>query len=173
MNNFTPATGFLNRFSFQGVIRLAVKIDFIAGLLLKALEITGTKDFRGVQTRVGEVIAWRNMFYALADSMALDPDPGPNGTVLPKLECAMAYRVFMSTGYARIKEIIEQDVASGLIYLNSGAYDFKTPGIRPYLDKYLRGSDGVQAVDRVKLMKLLWDAIGTEFGGRHELCERN
>jgi 4-hydroxyphenylacetate 3-monooxygenase len=28
-------------------------------------------------------------------------------------------------------------------------------------------------VDRVKLMKLMWDAIGTEFGGRHELYERN
>ena len=28
-------------------------------------------------------------------------------------------------------------------------------------------------MDRVKLMKLLWDAIGTEFGGRHELYERN
>jgi 4-hydroxyphenylacetate 3-monooxygenase len=25
----------------------------------------------------------------------------------------------------------------------------------------------------VKLMKLMWDAIGTEFGGRHELYERN
>ncbi|GAA2203271.1 4-hydroxyphenylacetate 3-hydroxylase family protein [Sinomonas flava] len=173
MNNFTPATGFLNRFSFQGVIRLAVKLDFIAGLLLKALEITGTKDFWGVQTRAGEVIAWRNMFYALADGMALNPDPGPNGTVLPKVDYAMAYRVFMSTGYPRIKEIIEQDVASGLIYLNSSALDFKTPEIRPYLDKYIRGSEGVTAVDRVKLMKLLWDAIGTEFGGRHELYERN
>jgi 4-hydroxyphenylacetate 3-monooxygenase len=31
----------------------------------------------------------------------------------------------------------------------------------------------VTAVERVKLMKLLWDAIGTEFGGRHELYERN
>jgi aromatic ring hydroxylase len=26
---------------------------------------------------------------------------------------------------------------------------------------------------RVKLMKLMWDAIGSEFGGRHELYERN
>ena len=25
----------------------------------------------------------------------------------------------------------------------------------------------------MKLMKLLWDAIGSEFGGRHELYERN
>ena len=93
--------------------------------------------------------------------------------MLPKLDYGLAYRMFMSIGYPRIKEIIEQDVASGLIYLNSSALDFKTPEIRPYLDKYIRGSEGVEAVDRVKLMKLLWDSIGTEFGGRHELYERN
>ena len=29
------------------------------------------------------------------------------------------------------------------------------------------------AVDRVKLLKLLWDALGTEFGSRHELYELN
>lgn len=29
------------------------------------------------------------------------------------------------------------------------------------------------AVDRVKVMKALWDSIGSEFGGRHELYERN
>jgi 4-hydroxyphenylacetate 3-monooxygenase len=173
INNFFPQTGFINRFTFQGVIRLATKLDFIAGLLMKALEIAGTQDFRGVQTRVGEVLGWRNMFYALIDGMTLNPDAGPNGTVLPKLDYGLSYRMFMAIGYPRIKEIIEQDVASGLIYLNSSALDFKTPEIRPYLDKYVRGSDGVEAVDRVKLMKLLWDSIGTEFGGRHELYERN
>ena len=26
---------------------------------------------------------------------------------------------------------------------------------------------------RIKLFKLLWDALGSEFGGRHELYERN
>ena len=173
INNFFPQTGFINRFTFQGVIRLATKLDFIAGLLMKALEVAGTQDFRGVQTRVGEVLGWRNMFYALIDGMTLNPDAGPNGTVLPKLDYGLSYRMFMSIGYPRIKEIIQQDVASGLIYLNSSALDFKTPEIRPYLDKYVRGSDGVEAVDRVKLMKLLWDSIGTEFGGRHELYERN
>ena len=45
--------------------------------------------------------------------------------------------------------------------------------MRPYLDKYVRGSNGYDAVDRVKLMKLIWDAVGTEFGSRHELYERN
>jgi 4-hydroxyphenylacetate 3-monooxygenase len=39
--------------------------------------------------------------------------------------------------------------------------------------KYLRGSNGYDAEHRIKLLKLLWDAIGTELGGRHELYERN
>ena len=51
--------------------------------------------------------------------------------------------------------------------------DFKNPEIRPYLDQYVRGSKGIPAVDRVKIMKILWDAIGTEFGARHELYEIN
>lgn len=173
INGFMPKTGFINRFTFQGCIRLAVKLDFIAGLLLKALEIAGTSDFRGVQARAGEVIGWRNLFWALTDAMMLNPDKGADDSLLPNLEYGMAYRMFMATGYPRIKEIIEQDVASGLIYLPSGALDFKNAEIRPYLDKYVRGSNGVTAVDRVKLMKLLWDSIGTEFGGRHELYERN
>ena len=51
--------------------------------------------------------------------------------------------------------------------------DFKVPELRPYLDQFVRGSNGYDAVDRVKLMKLVWDATGTEFGGRHLLYERN
>ena len=64
-------------------------------------------------------------------------------------------------------------MTSGLIYLNSSARDFHNPALRPYLDKYLRGSSGYDAEHRVKLLKLLWDAIGTEFGSRHELYEIN
>jgi 4-hydroxyphenylacetate 3-monooxygenase len=75
--------------------------------------------------------------------------------------------------YPRVKEIIEQIISSGLIYLNSHASDFRNPEIRAILDKYLRGSSGQDAEQRVKIMKLLWDSIGTEFGGRHELYERN
>jgi 4-hydroxyphenylacetate 3-monooxygenase len=173
INGFFPVSGFIPRFTLHGCTRLAVKLDFIAGLLLKALEATGSKDFRGVQTRVGEVIGWRNVFWALTDAMVHNPDEWVGGTLLPKLDYGLTYRMFMIQGYPRVKEIIESDVASGLIYLNSHSIDFKTPEVRPYLDKYVRGSNGVEAVDRVKLMKALWDSIGTEFGGRHELYERN
>ncbi|TME59632.1 MAG: Pyoverdin chromophore biosynthetic protein pvcC, partial [Chloroflexi bacterium] len=172
-NNFFPQTGFLPRALLQGCTRLSVKLEFIAGLMLKAVEATGTKDYRGVQTRVGEVISYRNLFWSLSEAMARNATPWTNGAVLPNMEAASAYQVFGSTFYPVIKNLIEQTLASGLIYLNSSAVDFKNPELRSYLEKYVRGSNGYNSEDRVKLMKLLWDAIGSEFGSRHELYEIN
>lgn len=172
-NMFTGYSGFNERATFHGCTRMAVKLEFIAGLLAKALDITGTSDFRGVQTRLGEVLAWRNLFWGLSDAAARNPMPWRDGAVLPNSNYGMAYRWFSQIGYARVREIVLQDVASGLIYLNSSTEDFQNDEIRPYIDKYLRGSHGVEAEDRAKVMKLLWDAVGTEFGGRHELYERN
>jgi 4-hydroxyphenylacetate 3-monooxygenase len=172
-NNFFAESGFLNRFTFHGVTRLAVKLDFVSGLLLKAVKMNGTDQFRGVQVNVGEVIAWKNMFWALSDAMALNPDEGRNGTVLPNLNYGLAYRMFMSEGWPKVKEIIENVVAGSLIAQPSSAKDFKNPELRPYLDKLYRGSYGVKAEEKIKLIKLLWDVIGTEYGGRHELYERN
>ncbi|EFE72447.1 4-hydroxyphenylacetate 3-hydroxylase [Streptomyces viridosporus ATCC 14672] len=170
---FTARSGFPERFTFHGCTRLAVKLEFLAGLLAKALETTGTSEFRGVQSRLGEVLAWRNLFWGLSDAAARNPVPWKNGALLPNPQYGMAYRWFMQVGYPRVREIIQQDVASGLIYVNSSADDFANPRIRPYLDTYVRGSGGTDAEGRIKLMKLLWDAVGTEFGGRHELYERN
>jgi 4-hydroxyphenylacetate 3-monooxygenase len=172
-NNFFPRTGFLPRFVVHGCTRLAVKLDFIAGLLLKAVEAAGTKDYRGVQANVGEVIAWRNLFWALSDAMVRNPKPWIGDYLLPNMEPGNAYAIIATIAYSKIKYIIEQTVASGLIYLNSHARDFKNPEIRPYLDRYLRGSNGYKAEERVKLLKLLWDCLATEFGGRHELYEIN
>lgn len=173
VNTFFPRSGFTERFTFHGCTRFVVKLEFIAGLLTKALESTGAKDFRGVQARLGEVIAWRNLFYAITEAMVHAPVPWVGDYVNPDVRHGLAYRVFAPLAYPRIKEIIETDVASALIYMNSNAVDFKVPELRPYLDKYLRGSNGYDAEAKMKVMKALWDAIGSEFGGRHELYERN
>src|SRR5271167_485274 len=172
-NNFFPRTGFLPRFVVHGCTRLAVKLDFICGLLLKAVEASGTKDYRGVQANVGEVIAWRNLFWGLSDAMVRDPKPWIDDYVLPNMDPGNAYQILATMAYTKVKYLIEQTVASGLIYRNSHARDFQNPEMRPYLDRYLRGSNGYKAEERVKLMKLLWDTIATEFGGRHELYEIN
>ncbi|WP_246754909.1 4-hydroxyphenylacetate 3-hydroxylase N-terminal domain-containing protein [Rhizobium lusitanum] len=175
INAFFPASGFVPRFTLHGCTRLAVKLDFISGLFSMALEATGSRSFRGPQTAVGEVLGWRNLFWGMSDAMVKSPTAwsGTDGYLLPNMNYGLATRIFAPMAYGRIKELIERHVASGLIYLPSSALDFASDEVRPYLDRFVRGSNGMVAVDRVKLLKLLWDAIGSEFGGRHELYETN
>jgi 4-hydroxyphenylacetate 3-monooxygenase len=173
MKQFYPRSGFVNGFTMQGCTRLAVKLDFIAGLLMKAARATGAEAFRGVQTQIGEVIGWRNLFWALSDAMAHNPDPWVGGALLPNLRASVAYRLFATEAYPAVRSIVEKVIASGLIYLPSHARDFKNPDIDKYLQRYVRGSSGIDYKQRIKVMKLLWDAIGSEFGARHELYEMN
>ena len=142
-------------------------------MLWKAARATGVESFRGVQAQIGEVIAWRNLFWELTDAMALNPEPWVNGAVLPNARGSATYRLFMTEAYPAVRNIVEKVVASGLIYLPSHALDFKNPDVDKYLARYVRGSNGIDYKERIRIMKLLWDAIGTEFGARHELYEMN
>jgi len=126
-----------------------------------------------VQAQIGEVVGWRNLFWSLTDAMAYNPEPWVNGHMLPNSRASSTYRLFMTEAYPAVRNIIEKVVASGLIYLPSNALDFKNPDIDKYLAKYVRGSNDIDYKDRIKTMKLLWDAIGSEFGARHELYEMN
>jgi 4-hydroxyphenylacetate 3-monooxygenase len=173
LKTFFPQSGFLAGYQFQGCTRLSVKLDFLVGVIVKALRAAGSDEFRGNQALLGEIIAWRNLFWALTDAMAMNPMPWVDGAVLPNQQSGSSYRVFAGDAYARVKEIVEKIVASALIYLPSSARDLKNPAIDKYLARYVRGSYGIGHKERIKVMKLLWDAIGSEFGGRHELYERN
>ncbi|OCA53699.1 4-hydroxyphenylacetate 3-monooxygenase, oxygenase component [Photorhabdus namnaonensis] len=171
--NWAIQAGFTSLFPLQACIRLAVKLDFITALLQRSLECTGVIEFRGVQANLGEVVAWRNLFWSLSDAMWAEAKPWKGGAYMPDTQAIQTYRVMAPMAYTKIKNIIESNVTSGLIYLPSSVRDMNNPEIDKYLARYVRGSNGIDHVERIKILKLMWDAIGSEFGGRHELYEIN
>ncbi len=121
----------MHRFPFQGGTRFAVKLDFIAGLMMKALDITGASQFRGVQARLGEVLTYRNLFWALTEAMARDPMPWVDGYVLPNLWAGLTYRVLAPEVYPKIKDIIERDLASASSTSRATPRTSRTPRSAP------------------------------------------
>jgi len=169
---FYAQSGFLPRFNLQAGTRLGVKLDLMCGLFQRGIASNGTDAFRGVQVAFGDVIGWRNLIWALTTAMCLDPMPGPGNSVVPKLETAATLRLFGTVGWPAVKEIFENYLGGSPLVVPSSRDDLLNPELRPLIDRYYRGSDS-SAEERIKLFKLVWDAIGTEFGGRHELYERN
>ena len=58
---FYASSGFMPRYTLQSGTRLAVKLDFLCGLLARGLQANGTDGFRGVQAKLGELVGWRNL----------------------------------------------------------------------------------------------------------------
>src|SRR5213594_4781125 len=171
-NSFFLESGFFNRYNLQGGTRLAVKLDLMTGLLARGLAINGTDGFRGVQAALGDVIAWRTLMWAMTTALASDPQLGPGGSVVPRIEYAATMRIFATSAWPAVKNIFENVLGGAPLVAPSGREDLANPELRPLIDRYYRGT-GATAQERIKLFKLVWDAIGTEFGGRHELYERN
>lgn len=169
---FYAESGFFNRFNLQSAIRLAIKMEFAAGLLLEGTAASGTADFRGVQAAIGEVIATAETLWAMTTAMVSDPEPGIGGTVVPKLQTAAATRLFATNAWTRVRDLFESALAGAPIYTVSGPADLAASELRPTIDQYFRGT-GLDAQERLKLFRVIWDAMYSEFAGRHALYERN
>jgi 4-hydroxyphenylacetate 3-monooxygenase len=169
---FYAGSGFFNRFNLQANVRLSVKLEFCIGLMLKGTSATGTGEFRGVQAAIGELITMRDTLWSLSTAMIYEPEEGIGGTVLPGLHTAAANRVYQTNVWNRVREIFEVVMAGAPSYTISSVADLHQPELRPLIDQYYRGT-GLEAIERVKLFKLVWDALYSEFAGRHGLYERN
>lgn len=171
-NAFYRASGFFSRYNLQAGTRLGVKLDFMSGLFAKGIAANGTDDFRGVQVALGEMIGWRNLIWALTTTLCVDPQPGPGDSVIPKTEHAATLRLFSHQCWAAMHRLFATYLGGSPLVAPSSYQDLLNDDLRPLIEKYYRGSDST-AEQRVKLFKLIWDAIGTEFGARHALYELN
>ena len=71
-----------------------------------------------------------------------------------------------------MQDIVGQVLGGSPLAIPSSYRDMQSDELRPLIDRYYRGSIG-SAHDRIKLFKVLWDAVGSEFGSRHTLYEQN
>jgi aromatic ring hydroxylase len=125
-----------------------------------------------VQTQLGELVGWRNLIWALTSALCHDTQPGPGDSVVPALEYAVLIRQFGSQAFVRARKIFTEQLGGAPLVVPSSVRDLMSDDLRPVLDRYYRGSTG-DAHDRIKLFKLIWDAMGSEFGGRHAWYEVN
>ncbi|MEM7129196.1 MAG: 4-hydroxyphenylacetate 3-hydroxylase N-terminal domain-containing protein [Chloroflexota bacterium] len=169
---FYATSGFFNRFNLQSAVRLATKLEFCIGLLMKGTDASGTSSFRGVQAAIGELISMRELIWSLTTAMVYEPEEGIGGTVVPRIQTAAASRVYTTRSWHRVREIFESVLAGAPIYTVSSHIDMQTPELQGIIDQYYQGTD-MAGPERVKLFKLIWDALYSEFAGRHALYERN
>lgn len=174
----------------QAVVRGATKLQLYTGIAIKAAEAVGRMHQPRYQEVVGELVGYCEMAEAMIEATARqvydnlrgNPEPELPAPVAAHLERALckplprgmagfaAIRFLYPLALERAREAIHLLGSSGLVMTPTEA-DFDNPAIAGVLDQYLVGR-GAPARERVRVMKLAWDAIATEFGGRQALYEQ-
>jgi 4-hydroxyphenylacetate 3-monooxygenase len=154
----------------QAQIRYAVKMQFIAGLARKISEMNGNAKNPAVQGMIGEIAAHAALVQGLVLAQEEHASLDAQGVCRPGIAELYTNMLFQSQFYPLVLDKMRDLCGGGLIQLPSSVDDFADPQIAADLERYVVGTD-TSSIERTKLMKLAWDAIGSEFAGRHASYE--
>src|SRR5580693_2532809 len=162
----TPGHAYQN---YQAQIRLSVKIAFLAGLARRLTEAIGTTNIPSVSEQLGYMAAQASMVEAMLSGMEA------SGTKAG--EYWVPNKHFMYSAQVLTQDLSPQfinairDLSGGaLIMLPSSIKDFNDPLVNKIIQTTQRAAN-LEPEDKVKFLKACWDAVGSEFGSRHQQYE--
>ena len=153
----------------QVLVKEIAKLEFTLGVAHELTEAIGIGGFAHIQEKVAEIIDTLETVRAYLRAAEADAAPWNGEGIWLAAEPLTAMRHWFPDAYARVASIMQQLAAAGLMLTPTEA-DMNGP-LRPEIDRYYQGVN-VGAYDRVRLFRIVWDLIGTQFGSRSSLYER-
>jgi 4-hydroxyphenylacetate 3-monooxygenase len=125
----------------------------------------GTTNFPAVRDTLGRLAGQAAMITSMVYGMeAAGQMRGPY--FLPDRHLLYAAQVQAQELYPQIIHTIRELAGGALLMLPSSVRDFADPDLARII-KSTQISPAMSGMDRVKLLKLAWDAVGSEFASRH------
>jgi 4-hydroxyphenylacetate 3-monooxygenase len=154
----------------QAQVRFAVKLRFLAGLAWRIAHMNGIHTLPPVQGTLGEIAGYAALVEGLVRAQEQHCEIDHNGVARPGRAELYANMMLQSEILPKVTQLLRELCGGGLIQLPSSARDLVSPHTAPDLWRYVQ-SPGHDTEQRVKLLKLAWDAVGSEFAGRHQQYE--
>jgi 4-hydroxyphenylacetate 3-monooxygenase len=154
----------------QAQVRLVTKTKFLAGLALRIARANGVERLPPVQTQLGELAA----LAAVVEGMVLASESAAvedaRGHVLPHRRFLYGAMGLQAQLYPRMVHLVRELAGGGLLQVPSSVHEFTNAETAVDIRRFIQ-SPGLKAEDRVKLFKLAWEMVGSEFAGRHQQYE--
>lgn len=156
--------------NWQAQTRLNTKLQFIGAVARKVTQVNGTDKIPGVQEKLGELAATISSVESSLLAAEYSAAPDEQGYLIPGKRALYGAMGLQSETYPKVIEILRDLVGGGVLQMPSGVNDMLSPVTAPDVERYI-ASPGVPSEERIKIFRLAWDIIGTEFAGRHQQYE--
>jgi 4-hydroxyphenylacetate 3-monooxygenase len=155
----------------QSQIRFVTKLRFLIGLAQRVTTMNGSAVQPAVQGKIGELAMYAATYEGLLDAQIETAKPNRHGVYVPNPQPHYAAMNLQSWIYPLMLDIIRELSGGGMIQLPASVSDLMHPEIGIDVRRYIQSPD-FPAEARVRLLKLCWDAIGSEFASRHHQYEK-
>lgn len=154
----------------QAQVRLVTKLKFLLGVARKVTQVNGIDRFPQVQERLGELASMASLTEAAVLAAEYSASIDDDGVCRPNPRFLYGAMGQQAEIYPQVLHIIRELVGGGVLQVPSSVQELINPATRADLDRYVQ-SPGASSEERIKLFKLAWDVIGSEFAGRHHQYE--
>ncbi|MEX0445031.1 4-hydroxyphenylacetate 3-hydroxylase family protein [Xenorhabdus sp. SGI246] len=153
----------------QSLARYAVKLHFLAGLAQAMAETNDVCEYPAVKESLAQLACYAMNIEGLFKSVLHCPKIH-NGFCLPDKTMLYTYRVISQSMYPNVLETIRKLAGGSVLMLPSSAADLEDDEILSVIEK-TQYSSIASPIEKVRLMKLVWDAVGSECASRHHQYE--
>lgn len=154
----------------ENIVRLISKLEFVVAIGNELANSIGITGFAHVQEKLAELFSQLETIQALLLSAEHRSTLHPSGVWIPEIQPILTAKNLGNHYYPRALDLLQQLSGGGMLQVPSRLSELRGP-LGPQLQKYYRGADR-NAEERVKLLKLAWELVGSPLGARHELYER-
>jgi 4-hydroxyphenylacetate 3-monooxygenase len=157
--------------NLQAQVRYAEKLRFMLGLAKRMNEMTGHDVNPAVQIQMGELAALATIVENMVLAQETIAEIDEEGVLWPSRTALYSVMALQSEINPRMIDTIREIAGAAMISLPSSDKDLDNPDISEDIER-LFATKTVVARDKIALMKLAWDFIGSEFGNRSQQYEK-
>ncbi len=164
----TPAHFMSNH---QSNIRFAAKLRLLIGLASKIARSNGAREVPAVREVLGELASMEAAYSGLVDGQLHAFEAAANGYVHVNKRYMYAAINYAVENYSKICDQIRTLMGGGVFQMPASIDVVEDASLREIFETYWSTGDET-AVERMKLFRLAWDMLGSEFAMRHDQYEK-
>jgi 4-hydroxyphenylacetate 3-monooxygenase len=154
----------------QSHIRSWTKLQFLVGLVKRCMDLSGRSASTDIVAQLGDLATRVSLVEGMILAAEAAAEPDDFGVMRPKDALLYASQVFQQGMYPALLNQIRGLMGGSLVQLPATAGELRAAGSAADIERYVRWPKA-SGRERVKLLKLLWDVLGSEFASRHLLYE--
>jgi 4-hydroxybutyryl-CoA dehydratase/vinylacetyl-CoA-Delta-isomerase len=149
---------------FTGISYKYPFAEMMIGVSALVADYNGVPRASHIQDRITDLVVYAQSIKTFGQAAARECVMTENGVAYPNpLLCNIGKYLFASGYHTAMKAV--QEIGGGLPATGPSEADCKNPATRELIERYLGGRKGVDAISRLKVMKLIRDMGGTEGAG--------